>query len=143
LADHLSHNHTIPRTSCLLLSATIGIIGISLLLNVTDASKLWVVSALWGVSYGTVFALFPALVLERFGMREFFCRLFAFFHPLNSNHSAFCTKRWFDGYRCGMSLFTTSFIHTDIQKRLCSETSTTIRLGEISITTPDPHHLCP
>ncbi|CCO37053.1 hypothetical protein BN14_11204 [Rhizoctonia solani AG-1 IB] len=71
LADHLSHNHTIPRTSCLLLSATIGIIGISLLLNVTDASKLWVVSALWGISYGTVFALFPALVLERFGMSHF------------------------------------------------------------------------
>ncbi|KAF8704674.1 MFS general substrate transporter, partial [Rhizoctonia solani] len=71
LADHLSHNHTIPRTSCLLLSATIGIVAISLLLNVTDVSRLWYVSGLWGISYGTVFALFPALVLERFGMPHF------------------------------------------------------------------------
>ncbi|GAB1521035.1 hypothetical protein RhiTH_004126 [Rhizoctonia solani] len=47
LADHLSHNHTIPRTSCLLLSATIGIVAISLLLNVTD------------------------VILERFGMPHF------------------------------------------------------------------------
>ncbi|ELU39499.1 MFS_1 domain-containing protein [Rhizoctonia solani AG-1 IA] len=71
LADHLSHNHTIPRTSCLLLSATIGIVAISLLLNLTDVSRLWYVSGLWGISYGTVFALFPALVLERFGMPHF------------------------------------------------------------------------
>ncbi|CAE6453879.1 unnamed protein product [Rhizoctonia solani] len=71
LADHLSHTHTIPRTSCLLLSATIGIIAISMLLNLTDVNRLWVVSGLWGISYGTVFALFPALVLERFGMSHF------------------------------------------------------------------------
>ncbi|CUA69470.1 putative membrane protein YMR155W [Saccharomyces cerevisiae S288c] [Rhizoctonia solani] len=71
LADHLSHSHTIPRTSCLLLSATIGIIAISVLLNLTDVDRLWIVSALWGVSYGTVFALFPALVLERFGIEHF------------------------------------------------------------------------
>ncbi|CAE6479301.1 unnamed protein product [Rhizoctonia solani] len=71
LADHLSHTHTIPRTSCLLISATIGIIAISLLLNLTDVSGLWIVSALWGVGYGTVFALFPALVLERFGIEHF------------------------------------------------------------------------
>ncbi|KAJ1299468.1 hypothetical protein OPQ81_002531 [Rhizoctonia solani] len=71
LADHLSHTHTVPRTSCLMLSATIGIVATSILLNVTDVNRLWVVSALWGVSYGTVFALFPALVLERFGIEHF------------------------------------------------------------------------
>ncbi|KAH7318889.1 major facilitator superfamily domain-containing protein [Rhizoctonia solani] len=71
LADHLSHTHTIPRTSCLLISATIGTIAISILLNLTDVSRLWIVSALWGVGYGTVFALFPALVLERFGIEHF------------------------------------------------------------------------
>ncbi|CAE6511736.1 unnamed protein product [Rhizoctonia solani] len=71
LADHLSHSHTIPRTSCLLLSSTIGIVAISILLNTTDMDRLWIVSALWGVSYGTVFALFPALVLERFGIEHF------------------------------------------------------------------------
>ncbi|KAJ1305540.1 hypothetical protein OPQ81_000545 [Rhizoctonia solani] len=71
LADHLSHTHTIPRTSCLMLSTAIGIVATSILLNVTDVNRLWVVSALWGVSYGTVFALFPALVLERFGIEHF------------------------------------------------------------------------
>ncbi|KEP46973.1 MFS transporter, partial [Rhizoctonia solani 123E] len=71
LADHLSHSYTIPRTSCLLLSATIGIVATSILLSVTDVDRLWIVSATWGVSYGTVFALFPALVLERFGMEHF------------------------------------------------------------------------
>ncbi|KAG8751375.1 hypothetical protein FRC11_009469 [Ceratobasidium sp. 423] len=70
LADHI-HTRTLPRTSCLLLSASIGILAISILLFTTDVNSLWIVSALWGVSYGTVFALFPALVLERFGIEHF------------------------------------------------------------------------
>lgn len=70
LADYISHTHTIPRTSCLILSSLFGIVAQAMLTRVEAVEGLWKVSAVLGVSYGTTFALFPALVLERFGIGE-------------------------------------------------------------------------
>ncbi|KAG8718261.1 hypothetical protein FRC09_012930 [Ceratobasidium sp. 395] len=71
LADYINHTHTIPRTSCLILSSLAGIVAESMLTRVESTAGLSAVSGVLGVSYGTTFALFPALVLERFGIAHF------------------------------------------------------------------------
>ncbi|KAG9118772.1 hypothetical protein FRC07_006544 [Ceratobasidium sp. 392] len=71
IADYINHSHTIPRTSCLILSSIAGIVAQSMLTKVTSTAGLSGVSGVLGVSYGTTFALFPALVLERFGIAHF------------------------------------------------------------------------
>ncbi|KAF8601273.1 MFS general substrate transporter [Ceratobasidium sp. AG-I] len=71
LADYISHSHTVPRTSCLILSSLFGIVAQAMLTRVETVGALWKVSMVLGLSYGTTFALFPALVLERFGITHF------------------------------------------------------------------------
>ncbi|KAG9120347.1 hypothetical protein FRC07_004196, partial [Ceratobasidium sp. 392] len=71
VADYINHSHTVPRTSCLILSSIAGIVAQSMLTKVTNTAGLSAVSGVLGVSYGTTFALFPALVLERFGLAHF------------------------------------------------------------------------
>ncbi|KAG9094466.1 hypothetical protein FRC06_010778, partial [Ceratobasidium sp. 370] len=71
LADYINHRHALPRTSCLILSSIAGIVAQSILTRVESTAGLSAVSGVLGISYGTTFALFPALVLERFGIAHF------------------------------------------------------------------------
>ncbi|QRV78064.1 glycoside hydrolase family 35 protein [Ceratobasidium sp. AG-Ba] len=71
IADYINHSHTVPRTSCLIVSSIFGIVAESMLARVETTAGLSAVSGVLGISYGTTFALFPALVLERFGLAHF------------------------------------------------------------------------
>ncbi|KAG8696294.1 hypothetical protein FRC08_007252 [Ceratobasidium sp. 394] len=71
LADYINHWHTLPRTSCLILSSIAGIVSQTMLTRVESTAGLSAVSGVSGISSGTIFALFPVLVLERFGLAHF------------------------------------------------------------------------
>lgn len=71
LADYLSHAHNIPRATCFILCSVVGVAAQTMLVQAQSVDALWNVSTAVGMSYGMVFALYPALALEYFGIRKF------------------------------------------------------------------------
>lgn len=70
VSDFAKNKYGMPRSYCLVLVSVIFFISQITAGSVNDIAHLWIVSALLGLAYGSVFSLFPTVCLEWFGMRK-------------------------------------------------------------------------
>lgn len=77
ISDTAKNTFKFPRSYCLVLVS----IGIFLsqvtAAHIDEISNLWFASAILGVSYGSVFSLFPQVCIEWFGLREYLLRVYS------------------------------------------------------------------
>ncbi|KAI0666143.1 major facilitator superfamily domain-containing protein [Trametes maxima] len=71
IADFTKGKFRLPRSTCVILVATMFIISQLMTFSIEDISNLWKASALLGLAYGGLFGLFPTLVIEWFGLPHF------------------------------------------------------------------------
>lgn len=71
IADFTKNYLHLPRSFCISLVCVLFIISQVSVYVTEDTDHLWKASALLGVAYGSLFGLFPTMVIEWFGLREF------------------------------------------------------------------------
>ncbi|KZT23204.1 MFS general substrate transporter [Neolentinus lepideus HHB14362 ss-1] len=71
LADFAKNQLHLPRSYCATVVSTLFLISQLTAISIGDVSELWKASALLGLSYGSMFGLYPTLCIEWFGMPHF------------------------------------------------------------------------
>ncbi|CAK5268448.1 unnamed protein product [Mycena citricolor] len=71
VSDNLKNFYGLPRSYCLILVSTLFFISQLYAAQVTAVADLWKATALVGLSYGTIFGLFPTVCIEFFGLDHF------------------------------------------------------------------------
>jgi len=71
VSDFARNKYNMPRSYCLVLVSVMFFVSQVVVSSVNDITHLWIASALLGLSYGSVFSLFPTVCLEWFGMPHF------------------------------------------------------------------------
>ncbi|KAK7053757.1 NmrA domain-containing protein [Favolaschia claudopus] len=71
ISDILKNRFGFPRSYSLLLVSSLFFCSQILAAQITDVTNLWKASTLVGLSYGTIFGLFPTVCIEFFGLLHF------------------------------------------------------------------------
>ncbi|KAJ7600744.1 major facilitator superfamily domain-containing protein [Mycena floridula] len=71
ISDFAKNRLRIPRSHCLILVSVLVLVSQIAASSVDHVRDLWIASALLGLGYGCVFALFPTVCIEWFGMPHF------------------------------------------------------------------------
>lgn len=91
ISDAAKNTFKLPRSYCLVLVSTGIFLSQVTAAHVDEISNLWFASAILGLSYGSVFSLFPQVCIEWFGLREY-PHGFHFFPTLRSPLPIFFTS---------------------------------------------------
>ncbi|KAJ7070365.1 major facilitator superfamily domain-containing protein [Mycena belliarum] len=71
ISDSVKNRFGLPRSYSLVLVSTLFFFSQLLAAQITDVTDLWKASLLVGLSYGTIFGLFPTVCIEFFGLSHF------------------------------------------------------------------------
>ncbi|KAJ7886216.1 major facilitator superfamily domain-containing protein [Mycena olivaceomarginata] len=71
ISDNIKNRFGFPRSYSLLLVSSLFFSSQLLAAQITDVTNLWKASALVGLSYGTIFGIFPTVCIEFFGLSHF------------------------------------------------------------------------
>ena len=70
-ADLVKNRLSLPRTYCICAVAALFVFSQVVATRIEDVQHLWTASVLLGLAYGSVFAVFPTVVIEWFGLAHF------------------------------------------------------------------------
>ncbi|KAH8104557.1 MFS general substrate transporter [Cristinia sonorae] len=71
IADVTKNYLRLPRSSCIIIVATLFVTSQVILYTTEDPESLWKASAALGIAYGALFGLFPTITIEWFGLPHF------------------------------------------------------------------------
>ena len=79
MADFTKNRLHQPRSFCVTLASLAFFISQMTCIGVDDVRTLWKASALLGLAYGSMYGLYPTIIIEYFGMRVYF----QLYHPVS------------------------------------------------------------
>ncbi|KAF7368354.1 NmrA domain-containing protein [Mycena venus] len=85
ISDNIKNRFGFPRSYSLVLVSSLFFSSQVLAAQIVDVADLWKASALVGLSYGTIFGLFPTVCIEFFGLRAFPFPYFISFYVPTAN----------------------------------------------------------